>query len=233
MYIILGVVALCSGVVSVAAFMSGSIELCLLSAASGLVEIVLIQMFVILPIRRMLGGSRVNKGLMEVRWLGRELDGMAERIAMLKLKSTRDELTGLYNRTYLSMQSRMYDRHDSLYIVSLDVNNLKRMNDEFGHSAGDALLKNAADSLSYWQAYGDVYRMGGDEFMVVLVGHKESECTELFDNWERRDMRLNRCEDGFECRFAYGVAYGKDFDTLCEMADVAMYKKKAEIKGTI
>ena len=42
------------------------------------------------------------------------------------------------------------------------------MNDVYGHKAGDALIKSAADKLRFWNRFGDVYRMGGDEFFISV-----------------------------------------------------------------
>lgn len=49
------------------------------------------------------------------------------------------------------------------------MNNLKKMNDVHGHNAGDKVLIKAAEQLSFWHKYGELYRIGGDEFIVVVT----------------------------------------------------------------
>ena len=89
---------------------------------------------------------------------------MAKRYNNETYKSEHDALTGCYNRNHLSKVKSRYEQQRSFFVVFIDVNNLKRMNDEFGHEAGDSLLKNVASKMQFWNSYGDVYRLGGDEF---------------------------------------------------------------------
>ena len=148
-------------------------------------------------------------------------------------RSEHDELTGCYNRTHLSRVKTWYETQPNMLIIFIDVNNLKKMNDIFGHEAGDALLRNAANSLKFWKSYGDVYRLGGDEFMIVLVNKKYDFCMKLLKSWYPTVGLLNRLEDGFKCVLSYGVAEGKQgssFDELEKLADDRMYEMKVRIK---
>ncbi len=164
------------------------------------------------------------------------LDIIAERINKVNsetYKSEHDELTGCYNRAHLERVKDMYELQDSVYIIFIDVNNLKRMNDTFGHEAGDTLIRSAARKLNTWSTYGDVYRMGGDEFMVVITNKTKEYCDEALHNWYPTVGQLNRDSDGFKCVLSYGVAFGNKgckFDVLEKEADDRMYDFKVAIK---
>lgn len=179
-------------------------------------------------------------GFREIKFLIKKykylLEVISERIDRYNkenYKGEHDALTGLYNRTHLDRVKMRYETQKNVFVIFFDVNNLKRMNDQFGHEAGDALLRSAARELKYWESFGDVYRLGGDEFMVVLVNKRKDFCWNLLNKWYPQVGMLNRASDGFHCVLAYGVATGvKDctFDTLVKDADEAMYDMKTKLK---
>lgn len=164
------------------------------------------------------------------------LDIITERINRVNsasYKSEHDGLTGCYNRVHLDNMKNMYECSKSVTIIFIDVNNLKRMNDEFGHEAGDALLKSASFKLNFWNNYGDVYRMGGDEFMIVVLNKSIDYMKKLIDQWYPAVGQLNRDSDGFKCVLSYGVAHGQqgcNFDALQKQADDRMYDMKVALK---
>ena len=164
------------------------------------------------------------------------LDIITERINKVNsetYKSEHDGLTGCYNRVHLENVKSMYEYSQSVAIIFIDVNNLKRMNDEFGHEAGDALLKSAAVKLNYWNNHGDVYRMGGDEFMIVILNKRPDYINKLISQWYPTVGILNRDTDGFKCVLSYGTAFGSqgcNFDALQKQADEKMYDMKVAIK---
>ena len=100
--------------------------------------------------------------------------------------SEHDHLTGLYNKgKYLSMIEDTYLNQDSIAIFNFDVNNLKVMNDTYGHEAGDKLLIKAANSIrkvTSNRVHG--YRMGGDEFLMVACNVSTEETQTLLERWE-------------------------------------------------
>ncbi len=87
-------------------------------------------------------------------------------------RSRTDELTGLLNRR--AYEEDIYERNDipkkdDFVFMSLDVNGLKAINDTLGHAAGDELLVGAGQCMmKSFRPYGQVYRTGGDEFIVIL-----------------------------------------------------------------
>ena len=155
------------------------------------------------------------------------------RVNDARYQSEHDELSGCYNRMHLERVKAQYEVENSYAIIFIDVNNLKRMNDEFGHDAGDALIKAAARKLQFWNTYGDVYRMGGDEFMIVVCNVTQQSLKEYIDKWYPTVGMLNREADGFRCVLSYGVAYatkGQDLDKQQKLADDRMYEMKVALK---
>lgn len=149
--------------------------------------------------------------------------------------SEHDHLTGLYNKgKYLSMIEDTYLNQDSIAIFNFDVNNLKVMNDTYGHEAGDKLLIKAANSIrkvTSNRVHG--YRMGGDEFLMVACNVSTEETQTLLERWEKELDRLNTPEDGIHCVIAVGVAYGKkeyNLPELMKTADQLMYEDKKRKK---
>lgn len=154
----------------------------------------------------------------------------------LLYNSEHDGLTGLYNKAkFLDMKENEYASLDSIGIFNLDVNNLKKMNDEFGHEAGDKLLTKAANSIrkvTNNKVHG--YRMGGDEFLLVACNVTREELDSIKERWENELARLNTIDDGIDCVIAVGVVFGEagyDFEALMKEADALMYEdKKAKKK---
>ncbi|MCQ2528741.1 MAG: GGDEF domain-containing protein [Saccharofermentans sp.] len=115
-------------------------------------------------------------------------------LEMIKTESLTDELTGIGNRKSYEYQFNKYTHvsknRDFIY-VSLDLNGLKTVNDTMGHAAGDELIKGAADCIKQvFSPYGNVYRIGGDEFAAALFinDEKYEELSRDFDRtvseWE-------------------------------------------------
>ena len=145
--------------------------------------------------------------------------------------SEHDGLTGLYNNAkFLDMKEEKYRDLDSIGIFNLDVNNLNKMNDEFGHEDGDKLIIKAANSIRKVvnnKVHG--FRIGGDEFMMIACNVTQEEMDSIKERWEGELARLNSVEDGIPCVIAAGVAYGEqgyDLDTLMKEADERMYEDK-------
>ncbi len=134
-----------------------------------------------------------------------------------------DSLTGISNRRSLDeMKEKMEQSENPYGLMMCDINGLKRMNDEHGHDAGDKLIIDVADSLK--EVFGDrrVFRMGGDEFLVIREG----------GNREQFTMAVREVRDMIEKKgrsVSIGTAFsseGYTFDTLMHMADERMYDDK-------
>lgn len=158
----------------------------------------------------------------------------------LELLATTDGLTGVLNRrTGLQLldhaisQSRRDRRPVS--VVFLDVDGLKPINDEQGHTVGDALICAVADLIGETVRDADVVcRMGGDEFMVVLPGSPREEASRVMHRLEDRAAGEPRLTDiAAGPWFSYGIAVFDpvedsegDADSLIQTADILMYEEK-------
>ena len=97
--------------------------------------------------------------------------------------STHDELTGCYNRVKLDSKIGEYENYKTYAIIFFDLNNLKAANDTHGHDYGDTILIRASNQLRYWHTYGDLYRIGGDEFIVVVPNAIKSRLEKILNKW--------------------------------------------------
>jgi diguanylate cyclase (GGDEF)-like protein len=125
-------------------------------------------------------------------------------------------------------------RTDTLGIIYFDVNDLKYVNDNKGHKAGDALLQKAAESFMQISG-GNVhsYRLGGDEFVTVVTNCTEKDIQVLMEKWRTALAKLNEAQDGIHCSISAGFAFageGYDPDDVLKLADERMYADKLEMK---
>lgn len=105
-----------------------------------------------------------------------------ERVAEREHRATHDELTGLPNLSAFSalIARTPCDTPGSWGLLAIDLDNLKPINDTYGHDVGDCLLKIAAERLNKAAAPDPVFRVGGDEFMIVLRAEQHLTGLETF-----------------------------------------------------
>ena len=151
-------------------------------------------------------------------------------LSRLEVMSSVDILTNVGSRNAMDDRIDKYVSGEEKlpYIMGIafaDLNGLKAVNDDKGHEAGDKLLKRAAALLKI--AFGDyeIYRAGGDEFVVFCPDITE-------ENLERQVQQLRRlCDNTSDVSFAIGSAYFKgeyDINNAIQVADERMYKDKEE-----
>ena len=101
--------------------------------------------------------------------LSRVMKEKYEKEKLLYISNT-DELTRCFNRHAYEERINNLDLREEWIYISMDLNNLKHINDSLGHAAGDELICAAADCMKEcFQNYGNVYRIGGDEFAIIMV----------------------------------------------------------------
>lgn len=110
-----------------------------------------------------------------------------KNMEMLRKLSYYDSLTNAYNRNaYFGELERLEEEGTgTLGIVYVDVNGLKRVNDTMGHKAGDHLIVSVADKLFQCFPGGEVYRVGGDEFIVFCKNLPKEQFETMVDNLQR------------------------------------------------
>ncbi len=136
-----------------------------------------------------------------------------------------DDLTGVKNRnSYSSELSDLYLTHPGFIgILFADINGLKEANDIFGHNFGDILIKNCANILkSYF--YGNVFRVGGDEFIILDTNSKTED---EFNNIIKNLKAQLRKEDTLAISLGHSFSYSsEDLDDCIQEADKKMYVDK-------
>lgn len=149
----------------------------------------------------------------------------------LRTERDQDRLTGLYNKgKFMELKRSLFRVQETIAVFNMDVNNLKQMNDNFGHEAGDRLIRKAADSLKKIENRNVMaFRTGGDEFVVVALHVSFKEAEKIRTEWERGLEELNREDDGIQCIIACGFAYGEpgyNLENVFTLADERMYEDK-------
>lgn len=144
--------------------------------------------------------------------------------------SNTDELTRCYNRRAYEKDMHSLDLNQEWIYLSLDLNGLKHANDTYGHAAGDEIIKGATDCMKeVFQEYGKVYRIGGDEFAVLLNRHID-DFDELLERFETTVSHWNGSLMK-SLSISYGVVFSKEqkwqsIEDVCKEADNRMYTQK-------
>ncbi len=148
-------------------------------------------------------------------------------------RSTLDPLTGLFNRNALEQRLGELDGEaegHSHALLLCDLDHFKRVNDELGHATGDAVLQDVSYTMrSVLRAGDSIYRVGGEEILVVLPGATRDDAVEIAERL-RRAVRERR-PVGTAITISIGVAVSHsgplDTDELVGLADTALYSAKA------
>ncbi|MBP5261130.1 MAG: GGDEF domain-containing protein, partial [Clostridiales bacterium] len=153
-----------------------------------------------------------------------------------------DELTRLNNRTQLKKvvaSEALKQNTDRMthFVLMIDLNKFKQINDQYGHVEGDNALKRTADALKISCADNPyktfIARYGGDEFIIIAKTDKEELIQELCSNIKSTLIRLND-EAGTKYELTACIGYANyngeldGFQTALARADEALYKEKAE-----
>lgn len=112
----------------------------------------------------------------------------------------------------------------------MDLNNLKHTNDSLGHAAGDELICAAADCMrESFGKYGNVYRIGGDEF-VVIITRNTKEFQSIIESFDRSVAQWHgKLVDSMTISWGYVFSSEKEWDNIYDIAkeaDERMYKNK-------
>lgn len=149
-----------------------------------------------------------------------------------------DPLTGLFNRRYAEKRlkeeiSRSQRKGYPLTLVLFDLNDFKQINDQFGHSTGDDVLKAFSDSLNKAVREADLAaRLGGDEFFMLLTECDEAQAETIVNRISPGEVTVNG--QGVPIRFAVGWKQYRKGDQAADMmngADKALYQDKQRSKA--
>lgn len=159
-----------------------------------------------------------------------------EDFQTLREMSDYDHLTRLLNTRKFKERLVALDKskQSAVSIAYMDFDLFKQFNDTYGHAAGDTILWGIAQVFSaYSSNNATIYRIGGDEFAVIMTGmsRKEAELfiADIMDNVVNRPIPINR-EVSVWVTISVGLAYAEEGDTmakLCRRADNELYRSKA------
>lgn len=158
---------------------------------------------------------------------------------LYKQMANTDTLTDLNNRNALILDqgkfNEMIRNNYQVGIAMFDVNDLKYVNDTYGHDQGDIMIKSAASIINKsFGEYGKCYRVGGDEFICVIVNEEIEEVyNKALDEFLKNVNVYNKKKDTkHTIQIAYGFYHSdKEFvDDMWKKADELMYDKKKQMK---
>jgi len=166
-----------------------------------------------------------------------------EQIGQISQEAYRDALTGVgskaaYNNKIAELNGALADGLTEIALVMIDMNNLKQINDEYGHKSGDIYIRGCCHMICEAFKHSPVFRVGGDEFVAILMG----------SDYESRNENVRKLREAFAETVAqtsedpwmrYSAAVGmaelaSDDNTLefvFKRADKAMYEEKKAFKA--
>jgi diguanylate cyclase (GGDEF)-like protein/PAS domain S-box-containing protein len=162
----------------------------------------------------------------------------------LRTLSLTDELTGLYNRRgfftltdqFLKLARR---QKKGIFMLYADIDNLKEINDTFGHKEGDTALIETADILKKNYRESDIIaRIGGDEFVVIPIGTTGDNIDIITSRFEKSvEIYNSKSKREYNLSLSYGLAYYDpenpcSIDELLIQADKTMYEHKRYKKNS-
>lgn len=171
-------------------------------------------------------------------------DYMQVYISDLNSRAYTDALTGVKNKGAFDLSVKringeMHEEKTAFAIIMFDLDNLKEINDQFGHERGDIYLQTACRLICRVFAHSPVFRVGGDEFCVLAQFADYNTRDELLQYFDREaEARNAKAEHPWErIEVSKGMAVyrpGKDENTeqVFRRADEAMYQDKRRRKGT-
>ena len=160
---------------------------------------------------------------------------------LLKRYATFDDLTTTYNRRagfyalekYFQLSKR---RREPLTVVFIDIDNLKYINDNFGHDAGDFVIKKVADVIKNSLRESDlIIRIGGDEFLLGLPNTKETDVEIIFQRMSK-ELESVKLDGNVRINLSWGICEYNNFDeeitleSIIKEADNRMYEMKSAKK---
>lgn len=141
----------------------------------------------------------------------------------LEFASGNDSLTGVKNRNAMDIYFNQHAGESQLGVLFIDVNGLKYVNDTQGHAEGDRLMQNLAEFLCRYFPRDNIYRSGGDEFVIVTPGTTEEKM-----RGKTREIKDAMQKESFSFAIGYAVSDHRGIQQAAIRADQRMYQDKRE-----
>ena len=187
--------------------------------------------------------TRIVDYINDITAIRQDKEKAEEEIGEISREAYKDSLTGVgnksaYNRKVSEIDYELGDTLNEVAIVMMDVNLLKTVNDNYGHAAGDSYLCGCCHSICDIFKHSPVYRVGGDEFVAILLG----------EDYKNREERLSELRSAFDRTFhdmdvepwlRYSVSAGmaeysyqdENIESVFRRADKLMYEDKMSFKN--
>lgn len=171
------------------------------------------------------------KGQVEIISSSRNIMERKQKEAQIEYMNDHDPLTGLYNRK--ALMKRMLKNDKELAGISINIDNFRVINEEFGHKEGDRILQELSENIMAAAANsGEIYRIGGDEFVVVIENNDQSQVLEAAKKISRSISRQFKSDTKtLYITASLGIAIGQGDEDLSEIvkkSDTALYVAKKE-----
>jgi len=160
---------------------------------------------------------------------------MLELVESIQNIANRDYLTGLYNRRFFFCEGNdIYayakDNNLNLFVAMMDVDFFKKVNDTHGHDCGDIVLKHIAALMIAQFSNNLVARLGGEEFVVLIVGEDEASAVEQLENFRQQvEQTVAHCGE-VDIKFTVSIgcchALLENLDAMLKIADEKLYIAK-------
>lgn len=177
--------------------------------------------------------------------LVRQLEEIQELQSRLQEQAIRDALTGLYNRRYLDETlprelSRAKRDGYPLALIMLDIDHFKQVNDTYGHSAGDEVIRSLGEIIRQGAREGDIAcRYGGEEFVIALPRMNVAAALERAEKLRAQAQAIEVQHGDFKICFTISAGtsgypdHATDYGNLMEYADLALYKSKSDGRNRV
>ena len=154
----------------------------------------------------------------------------------LEQRAKTDELTGLLNRRYYQeyLPTLYQEENFPIALISADCNDLKQINDTYGHLVGDEYLRMSALLFRMsLPSNSKIFRMGGDEFLMLIPGADEAEAHRLVEEMERKEAMFQIRNHRLSIAFGVSVmrTFADDINGCLDEADQDMYNRKKNKKS--
>ncbi len=177
--------------------------------------------------------EKINKNI-------EKLDNLQDKFEEYKHLSYIDPLTGLYNRRGFEKElKRVINSSKNVFLIYLDIDDFKKINDQYGHNAGDEVLKDIGEILRNFIRKGTkIFRLGGEEFAIILSDLTQQDIYKIAERLrkviENHNVRIDEKIVSYTASF--GITEYKDNESLKEFvdrADKAMYEAKKNGKNRV
>lgn len=176
-------------------------------------------------------GDEIEQLFVSVKKMESDILNISDSLSIATWNSQHDSMTQLYNKRYLEEWIFQHDHDCEIGVIYFDVDNLKKMNDIYGHERGDKVIENTASFIRKYQpANAFSVRVGGDEFLMIIRNETEQFVRKMTKEMKQDpEVHLSRPDDEVECRIAIGYAHGtavQSIQEIIEKADQNMYLDK-------